>query len=137
VSSWKYLLYALVCYLGSHTFKWPVGGIYSPQHKTSHWRKAVLSTAHRTVRWCTGQCTVHCLVRLAVGLNRRRLLACRLFTSNTLDSLVVFSPQCHLELAIGATIPGAPDSPACGTGQSCAPDQTVRRQHFLCFLDFA
>jgi hypothetical protein len=31
---------------------------------------------------------------------------------------MVFSPQFHLELAIRATLPGAPDSPACGTGQS-------------------
>jgi hypothetical protein len=44
----------------------------------------------------------------------------------TPDSPVFFSPQCHLELAVRATVPGAPDSPACGTGQSGAPDQTVR-----------
>jgi hypothetical protein len=44
------------------------GCIYSPQHKISHWRKAVLSAAHRTVWWCTGQYTVHCLVRLVVGM---------------------------------------------------------------------
>jgi hypothetical protein len=30
---------------------------------------------------------------------------------------MVFSPRCHLELAIRATVPGAPDSPACGTRQ--------------------
>jgi hypothetical protein len=34
---------------------------------------------------------------------------------------VVFSPQCHLELAVRATVPGAPDSPACGSEQSGAP----------------
>jgi hypothetical protein len=49
-------------------------------------------------------------------------LACRLFTADTPDvtpdSPVVFSPQCHLELAIRAIVPGALDSPACGTGQS-------------------
>jgi hypothetical protein len=45
------------------------GCIYSPHlHKSSRWRKDVLSTAHRTVRWCTRQCTVHCLVCIAVGL---------------------------------------------------------------------
>ena len=44
------------------------GCIYSPQHKTSHWRKAMLSAAHRTVQWCTGQCIVHCPVRLAIGM---------------------------------------------------------------------
>jgi hypothetical protein len=44
------------------------GCIYSPQHKSSRWRKVVLSAAHRTVRWCTGQCTVQCPVRLVIGL---------------------------------------------------------------------
>jgi hypothetical protein len=52
-------------------------------------------------------------------------LACRLFAPNspdvTPDSLVVFPPRCHLELAVRATVTGAPDSPACGTGQSGAP----------------
>jgi hypothetical protein len=28
----------------------------------------MFSAAHRTVQWCTGQCTVHCPVRLVVGL---------------------------------------------------------------------
>jgi hypothetical protein len=36
----------------------------------------------------------------------------------TPDSPVVFSPQCHLELAVWLQFPGAPDSLACGTGQS-------------------
>jgi hypothetical protein len=54
----------------------------------------------------------------------------------TPDSPVIFPPRCHLELAVRATVPGAPDSPACGTGQSGVPPdspmllaQTVRRQH--------
>jgi hypothetical protein len=34
---------------------------------------------------------------------------------------MVFSPQCHLELAVETTVPGAPDSPTCGTGQSGVP----------------
>ena len=42
-------------------------------------------------------------------------MARSLFTPDTPDvtpdSPVVFSPQCHLELAIRATFPGAPDSP--------------------------
>jgi hypothetical protein len=58
-------------------------------------------------------------------------LACKLFTPDTpdftLDSLVVFSSQCHLELAVLLLFPGAPDCPTCGTGQSGAPDQTVHR----------
>jgi hypothetical protein len=42
----------------------------------------------------------------------------------TPDSSVIFSPQCHLELAIGATVPWC-------TGQSGVLVQTVRRQHFF------
>jgi hypothetical protein len=30
-------------------------------------------------------------------------------------------PWCHLKLFVRATVPGAPDSPACGTGQSDVP----------------
>jgi hypothetical protein len=51
---------------------------------------------------------------------------------------VVFPLRCHLELAIRAIVPGAPDSLACGTGQSGVPPDslvllalTVRRQHFF------
>jgi hypothetical protein len=96
----------------------------------------VLSTAHRTVRWCTGQCTVHCLVRLAVGLTPQTTVGMQAFYIGHSGQFGGLLSQCHLELAIGLTVPGAPDSPACGTGQSSAPDQTVCRQHFLCFLDF-
>jgi hypothetical protein len=52
-----------------------------------------------------------------------------LFTPDTPDvipdSLVVFSPQCHLELAVGLLFLGAPDSPACGTGQSGVPSDNL------------
>jgi hypothetical protein len=34
---------------------------------------------------------------------------------------VALSPQFHLELAVRVTVPGAPNSPACGTGQFGAP----------------
>jgi hypothetical protein len=47
----------------------------------------------------------------------------------TPDSPVVFSPQCRLELAVRATVPGTLDSPVLLT-------QTVRRQHFFLLLDF-
>jgi hypothetical protein len=32
-------------------------------------------------------------------------------TDFTPDSPVVFPPRCHLELAVRATVPGAPDRP--------------------------
>jgi hypothetical protein len=45
------------------------------------------------------------------------------------------SSRCHLELAVGLVFPVAPDSAACGTGQSGVPPdssvllaQIVRRQ---------
>jgi hypothetical protein len=53
--------------------------IYSSQHKTSRWRKAGASAAHRTVQWCTGQCTVHCPVRLAVGLTPQATVGVQAF----------------------------------------------------------
>jgi hypothetical protein len=100
-----------------------LGCIYSPQHNSSRWRKAaalcgtpdspvVHLTAHYSLSGAPSRC-------LAMASDRWR---CRLFTADspdsTPDSPVVFSPQCHLELAVRATVPGAPDSPACGTGQS-------------------
>jgi hypothetical protein len=37
---------------------WWFGGIYSPNHYSSH----CCRWAHRTVRWCTEHCTIHCPV---------------------------------------------------------------------------
>jgi hypothetical protein len=102
------------------------GCIYSPQHNSSHWRKvdALCGTPDSPVVHRTTHCSVygapnHCPV--AAGDRWR----CRLFTPDspdfTPDSPVVFSAQCHLELAVGLWFPGAPNSPACGTGQSGAP----------------
>jgi hypothetical protein len=56
-----------------------LGCIYSPQHKTSYWRKVVLSVAHRLVQWCTGQCTVHCPMCLAVGLTPQATVGAQVF----------------------------------------------------------
>jgi hypothetical protein len=36
-----------------------VGGIYSPNHYSSH----CCRWTHRTERWCTEHCTIHCPVR--------------------------------------------------------------------------
>jgi hypothetical protein len=104
--------------------------IYSPQHKTIRWRKAAalcgapdspVPLFGAPSRWIC---------------QRRWPLACRLFAPDspdfTPDSPVVFPPRCHLELAIRATVPGAPNSLACGTEQSGAPVRTVRLwQHFF------
>jgi hypothetical protein len=69
MSSWKYLLYVLVCCLGSHTLKWPVEGVFiSPNIKLAVGEKLLLSAAHRTVRWGHRTVRCSCPVRLTVGL---------------------------------------------------------------------
>jgi hypothetical protein len=60
--------------------------------------KLQFSAAHRTVRWCTGQRTVACLVRLAIALSEQVTVgAAGFFTPHNLvltpDSPVVFSPS--------------------------------------------
>jgi hypothetical protein len=50
MSTWECLLYALVCCLGPHTFKWPVGVVFiDPNTKLAVGEKLLLSAAHRTV----------------------------------------------------------------------------------------
>jgi hypothetical protein len=65
----------------------------------------------------------------------------RLYTPDSLDftpnSLVVLPHRCHLELAVRATIPGAPDSPAFGTRKSGAPRTDSPQATLLLFLDFS
>jgi hypothetical protein len=73
LSTWVYehlkcLYYALVCCLGSHTLKWPVGVVFiGPNTILASGEKLLLSSAHRTVRW--RHLTVRCPypMRLAVG----------------------------------------------------------------------
>jgi hypothetical protein len=63
MSTWKCLYYALVCCLGSHTLKWPVGVVFiGPNTILAIREKLLLSAAHRIVRW-------PCPVRLAIGSN--------------------------------------------------------------------
>jgi hypothetical protein len=111
------------------------GCIYSPQHKTSHWKKVVLSAAHRTVRWCTGQCIVPCPVCLAIGLTPQVTVGAQDFYTghfglHTGQSGGLLSTV-HPRTSRWATVPGAPNSSVCGTGQSGALDQTVRMQHLI------
>jgi hypothetical protein len=56
--------------LGSYTREWPVGGVFiAPNTIVAVGEKLHFFAAHRTVRWCTGQRTVACPVRLAVALS--------------------------------------------------------------------
>jgi hypothetical protein len=102
------------------------GCIYSSQHNCSHWRKAAAlyvtlksPVVHRTAHYSVSDVPSRCP---ATAGDRWH---CRLFTpdspDSTPDSPVVFSAQCHLELAVGLRFSSAPDSLACGTGQSGVP----------------
>jgi hypothetical protein len=120
MSAWKCLLYALVCCLDSHTLKWSVGVVFiDPNTKLAAGEKLLLSAAHRTVR-CP------CPVRLAVRLTPQVTVGAAGFPDVTLDSPVASLHQCHLELAVGLLFPGAPNSLACGIGQSGVLARTVR-----------
>jgi hypothetical protein len=80
MSTWKCLLYVLVCCLGSHTLKWPVGVVFiGPNTIITVGEKLLLSAAHQIVRWCTGWCTVHYPVRLAVGLTPQATVGAQAF----------------------------------------------------------
>jgi hypothetical protein len=79
MSIWKFLLYALVCCLAPTPWNGRLGVYLYPQHKTSRWRKVVLSVAHQIVRWCTGLCTAHYPVRLAVGLTPQATVGAHAF----------------------------------------------------------
>ena len=115
------------------------GCIYSPQHKTSHWRKVVLSTAHQTIRWCTGQRTVACPVRLAVALSEQVTVGAAGFSHRTVWCSHWTVQWSSLRVPPGTSRWAA--VPWC-TGQSgvWATDslvlhaQTVRRQHTWTFL---
>jgi hypothetical protein len=125
MSSWKCLLYVLVCCLGSQTLEWPVGLVFiDPITKLAVGEKLLLSATHRTVRWSTGQSGALSNAPNHWMWHRRWPLMHRLFTPDTpdvtLDSLVDSLHQCHLELAVGLLFLGALDSLACGTGQSGA-----------------
>jgi hypothetical protein len=80
MSTWKCLQYVLVCCLGSHPLKWPVGGVFiafptiitvGQKQQLSIDRRTGQSGAHRT-------CTVHCPMpwprQLTVGVCSSRSL---------------------------------------------------------------
>jgi hypothetical protein len=134
LSTWKCLQYALVCSLGSHTWKWPVGGVFiAPNTNRAVGEKLLLlcgtpdsPVVHRKAHCSMSGAPSHCPVRAG---DRWRLRDFHTGQSDphTGQSDGLFS-GCHLELAVGLLFPGAPNSPACGhrtvrcaTGQSGAP----------------
>jgi hypothetical protein len=101
--------------LGSHTLKWPVGGVFIvPTQKLAVGEKLLLYAAHRTVPWPLSSAPSRWTDTIG---DRWRVC----FLHRTLRTSHLFSPQCHLELVVGLLFPSAPDSPACDTGQSGVP----------------
>jgi hypothetical protein len=148
MSTWECLLYALVCCLGSHTLEWPVGGVFiAPNTKLAVGEKLLLSAAHRTVRWCTGQCIVHFSMHLAIGLTPQVTVGVHAFYTGHFGRHTGHSGGLLSTVPPGtsrwATVPSCTRQSACGTGQfGVPPDSLVLqtkecRQHFLCFLDFS
>jgi hypothetical protein len=101
--------------------------------------KLLLSASNRTVRWCTGQRTVACPVRLAVALSEQVTVGATGFPHRTVRSSHRTVRWSSLRMPPGTSRWAA--VPWC-TGQSgvWAPDspvlhaQTVRRQHTWTFL---
>jgi hypothetical protein len=132
--TWKCLQYALVCFLSSHTLKWPVGwSIYRSQLNYIRWRKVAASL------WHTGQSGALSSAPLAVGSVNRSL---------ALSAFALDSPMTHRTVHAFSTVsPGTSHwatVPWC-TGQSGVPPdspvpstrQSAYSNTFLCFLDFA
>jgi hypothetical protein len=68
------------------------GCIYSPNTNLAIGEKLLLSATHRTVRWCTGQCTVHCLVRLVVALTPQTTVGAQAFHTGQSGGLLSTVP---------------------------------------------
>jgi hypothetical protein len=52
----------------------------------------MLIAAHRTVRWCTGQCTIHCPVCLAIGLTLQPTVGTQAFYTGQSGGLLYIVP---------------------------------------------
>jgi hypothetical protein len=104
------------------------GGIYRSQHNSRRWRKVA-------ALWHTGQSSASIRCANPLDLTRRWPLALQAFTPDspdiTPDNPVASLHQCYQEVQF----PGAPDSPACGTGQSGALSRTdCQWQHLSSFF---
>jgi hypothetical protein len=136
MSTWKCLYYALVCCLGSHTLKWPVEGVFIAPNTKLAIGENLCSL------WHIGQCTVHCSVRLAVGLTLQPTVGAHAFYTGHSGQSGGFLSTVLPGTSRWATVPWCTGQSdvwhrivRSATRQSGAPDQTVHRQHFLCFLD--
>jgi hypothetical protein len=112
------------------------GVFIAPNTKLAVGGKLLLSVVHRTVWWghrtVRCPCPVHLSIRVVRAGDRWRAG----FTHRTVRTSHR-TVRCHLELVVRATVPSAPDSPACGTGQSGAPRIDSPHATLLLFLDFS
>jgi hypothetical protein len=115
------------------------GVFIAPNTNRAVGEKLLLSVAHRTVRWCTGQRTVACPVCLAVALSEQVTVGAAGFPHRIVwwSSLWVPSgTSCWAAVpwCTGQSDMWAPDSPVCSPDSSLLHAQTVRRQHTWTFL---
>jgi hypothetical protein len=139
LSTWKCLQYALVCCLGSHTWKWPVGGVFiAPNTNRAIGEKLLPSAAHRIVRWCTGQRTVASPVRLAVALSEQVTVGAAGFphrTVRTSHRTVRWSSlQVPPRTSHWAAVPWCTRQSRVPSDSPVLHAQTIRRQHIWTFL---
>jgi hypothetical protein len=144
MSTWKCLYYALVCCLGSHTFKWLVGDIYSLPHTSSRWTESssFLSTGAPDSPVHTGQAlfTMRCpatsadrwsLQQSTVGSNRCLTVQC------TPDSPVL-QPKSVVVGLSALTVRLSHKTVWCTPGMHCAlsgaPPGRWLTAHFLDFF---
>jgi hypothetical protein len=125
-----------------------LGVVYiGPNSKIAVGEKLQFSAAHRTVRWCTGQRTVACPVRLAVALSEQVTVGAAGFSHWTVwcshqtiwwSSLRVppgTSRWAGVPWCTGQSGVWASDSPVCHRTVRCAFAQTARSSTLGLFLD--
>jgi hypothetical protein len=132
LSTWKCLQCALVRCLGSHSFKWPVGGIYSLPLNYRNWTESCWfyrQAHHRTVR-CPGHIS-RPLGFAAVNRWIRPLLGC---TPNGL----VLQPKSAWSRASLRRLPGVPSDSPVRPDRYCslsgAPQVRWLTAHFMDFF---
>jgi hypothetical protein len=123
-----------------------LGDVYiGPNSKIAVGEKLLFSAAQRTVRWCTGQRTVACPVRLAVALSEQVTVGAAGFPHRTVRCSHWTVRWSFLRVPPGtsrwAGVPWctgqsgvwAPDSPVCHRTVRCAS----HRQSAAAHLDFS
>jgi hypothetical protein len=110
-----------------------LGEVYiGPNSKIAVGEKLLFSAAHQAVRWCTGQCTIACPVRLAVALSEQVTVGAAGFSHRTVRCSHQTVRWSSLRVPPGtsrwAAVPwctgqsgGGHQTVRCATGQSDAP----------------